>query len=87
VPSRPGYEPIFAAPAVEFFVGLPRRRQKRLLNRVRELAADPFVVPDFESSDASGRTISHLLIDELIFDYRVDHAVRQAVILALEPVG
>ena len=76
MPSRPGYEPIFAAPAVEFFVGLTRRRQRRLLNRVRELAADPFVVPDFESSDVVGRTISHLVIDELIFEYWVDHAVR-----------
>jgi hypothetical protein len=55
--------------------------------RVRELANDPFVIPDFASSDAAGRTISHLVVDELIFDYWVDHAVRQIVILAIEPVG
>ncbi len=87
MPSRPGYDPIFAAAAVEYFVGLPRRRQRRLLMRVRELANDPFVIPDFASSDAAGRTISHLVVDELIFDYWVDHAVRQIVILAIEPVG
>lgn len=59
-----------------FFVSLPRRRQVRLLDRARELAADPFLVPDLSSTDADGRAISHLLTDGFIFDYWVDHAAK-----------
>lgn len=70
------YRPVFADSSVAFFVSLSRRRQIRLLDRARELAADPFLVPDLTSTDADGRTISHLLTDGFVFDYWVDHAAR-----------
>ncbi|RXK53683.1 hypothetical protein ESB00_18525 [Oleiharenicola lentus] len=70
------YRPVFADSAVAFFVSLSRRRQIRLLDRARELAADPFLVPDLTSTDADGRIISHLLTDGFVFDYWVDHAAR-----------
>src|ERR1700677_4717570 len=38
VPSRLRYEAVFAASAVEFSVGLSRRRQRKLLDRANELA-------------------------------------------------
>lgn len=55
-----------------------------MLDRTHELAADPFLVPDFRSVDASGRDISHLLVDGFIFDYWVDHAVRQVIVTEIE---
>jgi hypothetical protein len=86
VPSRLGYEAVFAASAVEFSVGLSRRHQRKLLDRAHELATDPFLVPDFRTTDASGREISHVLADGLIFDYWVDHAVKRVNILDIENV-
>jgi hypothetical protein len=86
VASRTGYETVFAAPAVEFFVGLSKRRQRSLLDRTHELAADPFLVPDFRTDDASGREISHLMAGGFIFDYWVDHAVKQVVITEVDNV-
>jgi hypothetical protein len=86
VASRFGYEVVFAAAAVEFFTGLSRRQQRRLLDRAHELADDPFLVPDFRSRDAAGREISHLMTDGFIFDFWVDHAVRRVVITLIENV-
>jgi hypothetical protein len=86
VASRLDYEAVFAASAVEFFVGLSKRRQRRLLDRAHELAADPFLVPDFRTGDSSGREISHLMVDDLIFDYWVDHAVKRVIITDIENV-
>ena len=86
MPNQAGYTPVFAAPAVAFFVGLTKRRQRKLLDRVHELATDPFVMPDFVSTDAAGREISHLLADGLIFDFWVDHAVKQVVIVVIDDV-
>ena len=51
--NRLGYEAVFAASAVEFFVLLSKRRQRKLLDRAHELVADPFLVPDFRTTDAA----------------------------------
>lgn len=84
--GRLGYEAVFAASAVEFFVGLSKRRQRRLLDRVHELAADPFLVPDFRTVDASGREIFHLMTDGFIFDFWADHAIKQVIITEIDSV-
>jgi hypothetical protein len=86
VPSRLGYEAVFAAPSVEFFVNLSRRQQRRMLDRAHELAADPFLVPDFQTEDAAGRKISHLMADGFIFDFWVDHSARQIVIIEIASI-
>ena len=82
--KKTDYGAVFASAAVEFFAGLTKRRQRKVLDRVHELAADPFLVPDFRSMDQSGRDISHLLIDGFIFDFWVDHAVKQVIITAID---
>ncbi len=84
--DRLGYEAVFTASAVEFFVGLSKRRQRKLLDRTHELAADPFLVPDFRTVDASGREIYHLMVDGFIFDYWVDHAVKQVILTEIDHV-
>lgn len=77
--SRLDYEAVFAASAVEFFVHLGKRRQRKLLDCAHELVADPFLVPDFRTTDADGREIFHLIAEEFIFDFWIDHAVKQVV--------
>lgn len=84
--NRLGYEAVFASVAVGFFIGRTKREERKILNRAQELAADPFLVPDFRSTDATGREISHLMVDGFIFDFWVDHAVRQVVITAIDYV-
>ena len=78
--SRSGYEVVFASPALEFFVGLSKRGQRKLLDRAHELAADPFLVPDFRTQDSAGRDISHFMADGFVFDFWVDDAVRQVIV-------
>jgi len=56
------------------------------LDRAQELAFDPFVVPDFRTHDATGREISHIMTDGFIFDYWVDHAVKQVIITEIEAI-
>lgn len=82
--SRRGYEVIFAAVAVEFFVGLTKRNQRKVLDRAQELAADPFLVPDFQSQEAAGRTISHFMADGFVSDFWVDHAEKQVIVTEIE---
>jgi hypothetical protein len=86
VANRLGYEAVFASAAVEFFISLTKRRQRKVLDRVHELAADPFLVPDFRSVDAAGREISQFMTDGFIFDFWVDHAVKQVVVAAIDYV-
>lgn len=83
---RTGYEAVFASVAVEFFVRLSRRRQRKLLDRVQELAAEPFLIPDFSSRDATGREILHFMTDGFIFDYWVDHPAKQVIVTRIDDV-
>jgi hypothetical protein len=86
VASRYAYEAVFTTAAVEFFTLLSKRRQRKLLDSIHRLAADPFLVQDFSTADASGREISHLMTDGFIFDYWVDHAVKQVIITEIDNV-
>jgi hypothetical protein len=49
------YRPVFSDSAVAFFISLRRRRQWKLLDRAQELAADPFLIPDFRSTTPPAR--------------------------------
>lgn len=78
------YRPVFSEVAVDFFATLPRRRQRKLLMRARELAADPFVVPDFRRADDDGREVGDILVDDFLFSYWVDHAANVVMIVEIE---
>jgi mRNA-degrading endonuclease RelE of RelBE toxin-antitoxin system len=78
------YRPIFSDSAVEFLATLPRRRQRKLLDRVQELADDPFLVPDFRRRDEDDREISHILIDDFLFNFWTDHATKVVMIVEIE---
>jgi hypothetical protein len=78
------YRPVFSDSAVLFFVSLSRRRQWKLLDRARELASDPFLVPDFRMPDEANREISHVLVDGFLFSFWVDDATRVVMIVDIE---
>ncbi len=78
------YAPVFAEQTLEFFVGLTKRRQRKLLNHISAISRDPFLSPDFTSTDALGRPINHLIADEFIMDYWLDHAVKQIVFTTID---
>ena len=78
------YRPVFSDAAVEFLATLPRRRQRRLLDRVQELASDPLLVPDIKLMDDEGREISHVLADDFLFSFWPDHAMKVVMIVGIE---
>ena len=82
--SRLGYRAVFSDTTVTYFVSLPRRRQRRLLDCAHELAGDPFLVPDFISSDETGRAISHLVVRGYLIDFWIDHATKRVMIVEIE---
>jgi len=86
VVSRSGYEAVYASAAIDFFGGLSKRIQRKLLDRTHELAADPFLVPDFHSQDSTGRDISHFMADGFVFDFWVDHAAKQVIVTCVDYV-
>ena len=77
------YRPVFSDSAVEFLATLPRRRQRRLLDRAQELAGDPFLIPDIRLPDEEGREISHILIDDFLFSFWPDHATKVVMIVEI----
>ena len=78
------YRPVFSDKAVLFFISLSRRQQWKLLDRAQELAADPFLVPDFPGRDEDGREISHMLIDGWLFSYWIDRPAHLVMITDIE---
>ncbi len=78
------YRPVFSEDAAQFLVGLPRRRQQRLVDLAVKLANNPFLRSDYSVTDESGRDIDHLLVDDFVFAYWVDHASKEVRILDIE---
>ncbi|MBL9202655.1 MAG: hypothetical protein JNL39_19235 [Opitutaceae bacterium] len=78
------YSPVFAEEAAEFLLQLPRRRQRRVVALARQLAAHPFIRSDYALPDDSGRALEHLLIEDYVFAYWVDHALREVRITDIE---
>jgi hypothetical protein len=55
-----------------------------VIDRAHELSRDPFLESDYRLNDADGRPIDHLLIDNLVFSYWVDHGEKLVMILEIE---
>lgn len=81
------YRPVFSDSAVQVFATLSRRRQIKLLDRARELAADPFVAPDLRRIDDDGRDVGDLLVDDFLFSFWVDHPAKVVMIVEIEDVS
>ena len=71
------YRPVFSAGAADFLVQLPKRRQREIITLARKLAEHPFVRSDYRLPDETGREIEHLLIEDYVFAYWLDHGERE----------
>ncbi len=78
------YAPVFTAEVAEFLLSLPKSRQRRAIRLARQLAANPFVRSDYAILDADGHMQEHLLIEDFVFTYWLDHAGREVRITDLE---
>jgi hypothetical protein len=82
--SRAPYHPCFAVEAAEFLCQLPKSRQRRALRLAQALAANPFVRSDYAVADESGREQEHLLIEDFVYTYWLDHAAHELRITDIE---
>ena len=82
--SRIPYRLCFASEAAEFLTQLPKSRSRRVLRLAQTLAANPFVRSDYAVADESGREQEHLLIEDFVFTYWLDHAGRELRVTDIE---
>ena len=78
------YRLVFSEGAAEFLVGQSKRRQREILELTQKLAEHPFVRSDYNIPDDTGREIDHLIIEDYVFAYWLDHAVREIRIADIE---
>lgn len=77
MPELPAYESHLSAPAAAFLVGLPRRKQKLVLDLADQLAKNPFRLADYSLMDGGGRTVDNAVMGEFLFTFWVDHAAKE----------
>ncbi len=83
--AEPGsYSPVFTAEVADILLGLPKSRQRRAVRLAHQLAANPFVRSDYAIPDSDGHMQEHLLIEDFVFTYWIDHAVREVRITDIE---
>jgi hypothetical protein len=78
------YRPSFSDLAAEYILSLPKRRQRKAMDRAYELARYPFLESDYRLTDADGRMVDHLLVDGIVYSYWVDHASKLVMITEIE---
>ena len=84
MPEARTYALVFSESAADFILALPLRRRRRVRDSAGRLANDPFVRSDYSVQDDSGREIDHLLIEDFVFAYWVDHAAREVRIVDID---
>jgi hypothetical protein len=80
------YHPVYADIVVETILGLPRRRQQKLLALCQKLADNPFTKSDYSIKDGDGRDIEHLLVEGFVIAYWMDHPVCKVMIVEVDDV-
>lgn len=83
MPNSPGYTSHLSAEAVAFVVSLTKRKQTKVLDFAERIAEQPVQIGDFTSVDAVGHSIENLLMDEFLFSFWVDHAVKEVRIVEI----
>lgn len=82
--STGGYRPAFSEGAAEFLFELPPRRRRKAVSLVRQLAANPHVRSDYVLTDDSGRPVDHILIEDFVIAYWLDHGAREIRIVDID---
>jgi mRNA-degrading endonuclease RelE of RelBE toxin-antitoxin system len=78
------YRPVFSEGAADFLLQLPKSRQRKVIALARQLAEHPVMLSDYRLTDETGREIEHLLIDDYVFAYWVDHGEREVRLTDIE---
>jgi len=81
------YRLVFAEEVADFLFELPKGRQRKVLGLARQLLENPSVRSDYDVPDDAGRLLSHLLIEDHLFVYWFDHAVKELRIVDVEDVS
>ena len=80
------YHPFYSDVVAEFFVSLPKRKQRKLLSICNQLASNPFIKSDYSVRDSDGRDIEHILVEGFVIAYWVDHPVRKVMVVEIDQV-
>ncbi len=75
------YQAVYSDEAISFLMALPKRQQRYIANLGRQLARNPFVECDYSEEDGNGREIHHLLVEDYVFAYWLDHPVAEVRIV------
>jgi len=83
--QRPeAFEPVLSGKASSYFVTLPKRKQRRLLDLLCSLAGFPNQLGDYESIDEAGRKVQHLEAGPLVISFWADDSARELRITDIE---
>jgi len=77
MPEASAYQSHLSREAVVFVVGLSRKKQRLILDLADQIARQPFLIGDYQTADATGRSIENLRSEGYLFSYWVDHASRE----------
>jgi hypothetical protein len=77
MPEASRYESHLSREAVAFVVGLPKRKQKIVLDLADQIARQPSHIGDYQTADSTGRPIENLRSEGFLFSFWVDHASRE----------
>lgn len=76
----PGCICYLSAESVSFVAGLPKQKQRKIIDLVELITASPERISDYQTTDAIGRPIENLLLEEFLFTYWIDHAAKEVQI-------
>lgn len=66
-----GYTSHFSSEAVSTILHLPGRKRFKVLDIADRIAAHPIRIGDYPSTDATGRKVQNLMVDEFLFTLRL----------------
>ncbi len=81
-----GYTYVLSEAASEFAFRLPPAEQKRLAYACRQLTRSPSREGDYATADTAGRRVQNLLLDDWVFTYWADHALKELRIVEVVQV-
>lgn len=84
--KRLPYEPVLSAKAAAFLVVTPKVRQRRLIQLLVQLAANPHQVGDYGEPDETGREVQFIRIRDLLIAFWPDDAVKEIRIVDIEEI-
>ena len=57
-----------------------KQKQRKVIDLAERIVASPEFISDYQTTDAKGRPIENLLLEEFLFTYWIDHASKEVQI-------